>query len=117
MKYLLIALMAINFLLIVSFFYGITNIFKEETAPKKRAFYSIFLSVLIFCYLWLILITGLQYLLNASYSRLPFMFMFFVFPFAVGNFVSYKKLGLFSAIQIIIFILSLIYFTYLYVKL
>lgn len=109
--------MGINFLLIVSFFYGITNIFKEETSPKTRAFYSIFLSVLLFLYLGLIVTTGLKYLLRANYSAAPFMFMFFIFPFAIGNFASYKKLSIFSAIQIGIFVLSLIYFTYLYVNL
>ncbi len=117
MKYLLLSLMCINFLLIVSFFYGITNIFKEETPPKKRAFYSIFLSVLLFLYLVLIISAGLKYILNTNYTAVPFMFVFFAFPFVTGKFVTYKELGFFTYMQIGIFILSLIYFTYLYVKL
>jgi len=94
-----------------------TNIFKEETLPKTRAFYSIFLSVLMFLYLALILITGIKYLMMAKYAASPFLFMFFVFPFAIGNFTSYNRLKLFTYIQIGIFVLSLIYFIYLFIKL
>ncbi len=109
--------MGVNFLLIASFLYGITNIFKDETEAKIRAFYSVFLSVLLFIYLILILITGFKYLMGAHYSIVPFMFMFFAFPFIGGKFASYKKVELLSYLQIGIFFLSLLYFTYLYVKL
>lgn len=117
MKFLLITLMSVNFLLIVSFFYGITNIFNDKTPPKTRAFYSIFLSILLFIYLILIVITGFQYMLGAHYSAVPFMFMFFAFPFIGGKFASYQKLEFFSYLQIGIFFLSLLYFVYLYANL
>jgi len=109
--------MSINFLLIVSLIYGITNIFKEETVPKIRAFYTIFLSVLFFLYLLLIFITGLKYFFASNYSAAPFLFLFFIFPFAIGNFSSYKKLKILTWLQIAFFIISLIYFIFLYAKL
>lgn len=114
MENLLIFLIATNALLIVSLFFGMQNIFKEEANPKVRAYYSIFLSVLFFLYLAMLIIAALHYFILARCGTIPFLFMFFVFPFAIGSFASYKKLRFFTFLQIIVFILSLIYIVYLY---
>ncbi|MCX4274453.1 MAG: hypothetical protein OSJ27_01570 [Candidatus Gastranaerophilales bacterium] len=114
MENLLIFLIIINVLLIVSLFFGMQNIFKEETNPKLRAYYSIYLSVLLFLYLAMIIVVALHYFILAHYGTSPFLFMFFIFPFAIGNFASYKRLRFFTFLQIIVFILSLIYIVYLY---
>lgn len=114
MQNLLIFLICINIFLIVSLFFGMTNIFKEETGPKIKAYYSVFLSILLFLYLASIVAAGIRYLFLEQYSTSPFLFLFFIFPFAIGNFTSYKKIKFFTALQIFVFILSLIYVIYLY---
>lgn len=114
MQTLLIFLIITNILLIVSLFIGIQKIFKEETTPKTRAYYSIYLSVLLFLYLAMIIIVALHYFIHAHYAASPVLFMFFIFPFAIGNFASYKTLKLFTFLQIGVFVLSLIYILYLY---
>ena len=116
MQNLLIFFIIINVLLIASLFIGMQIVFKEDTSPKTRAYYSIYLSVLLFLYLALIIVAALYYFFLAQYSASPFLFMFFIFPFAIGNFASYKSLKLFTTLQIGVFILSLIYIIYLYVN-
>ncbi len=114
MKNLLLVLIIINVLLIISLFIGMHSVFKETINPKTRAYYSIYISVLLFLYLALIIVAALHYFILAHYAASPVLFMFFIFPFAIGNFASYKTLKLFTFLQIFAFILSLIFIVYLY---
>jgi len=92
------------------------KIYKEETTPRQRAGYSIYLSVLLFLYLAGIIASALGFLFLNGYKTSPYLFMFFIFPFVIGNFASYQKLKLFTIIQTGVFLLSLFYIIYLYVN-
>ena len=116
MQSLLLFLICINILLIIALGFGMIKIFNEETNPKIRAWYSVFLSVLLFLYLGSVAAAFVRYIFLEKYSASPFLFMFFIFPFAIGNFASYKKLKLFTLLQILIFAISLVYIIYLYVN-
>lgn len=116
MQNLLIFLICINIFLIVFLFFGVTNIFKENVNPKTRAYYSVFLSILMFLYLASIIAAGISYLFLAKYSASPVLFIFLIFPFAIGNFASYNKIQMFTYLQIFVFLLSLIYLIYLYIN-
>ncbi len=116
MHSLLLFLICINILLIIAMCFGLIKVFKEETDPKIRAWYSVLLSALLFLYLGSIAAACIRYLFLEKYTTSPFLFMFFIFPFAIGNFASYKKLKLFTLLQILIFAISLIYIIYLYVN-
>ncbi len=116
MQSLLIILILINLVLILSLIFGMVYVFKEATEPKLRAYYSVYLSVLLFLYLAGLIAAAIRYIFVAQYMQSPFLIMFFVFPFAIGNFASYRNLRLFTILQIAVFLISLFYIIYLYVN-
>lgn len=116
MQNVLIFLIIINLVLIFALIFGMTNIFKDNQNPGTMAKYSVFLSVLMFLYLAFIGALFFRYTFLSQYRAGSFLVLFFIFPFVIGNFASYKKLKLFTFLQILIFILSFIYIIYLYVN-
>lgn len=116
MQNLLIFLIIINLILIIASIFGMTNIFKENANPKTMAKYSVFLSILMFLYLAFIGALFIRYTFLSQYSTGSFLVLFFIFPFIIGNFASYRKLKFFTFLQILIFILSFVYIIYLYVN-
>lgn len=81
---------------------------------KFRAYYSLIMTIVLFCYVLLSLILAIVSFFNADYISFCLFFSFFLSPFIIGFFCSYKKIALFSLAQIGVLIINITYLFWRY---
>ena len=104
----LISIIATNVLLIFGFLLGKLVLYRNENAIKFYAYFSVVISLLFALYFISILWFSLSnlYLGNAVYAAIFPIFLFL--PFIIGHFASYEKVHLYTNIQILTLIISLL---------
>ncbi len=112
----LVAIFAIfNLVFIVSYMLGQYCIFKPECAPKLSAYYSTYLAVMLSIYFLYIFILCIFGAVNHTYSLFVFL-LFIIAPFVIGKFSTYKKIIVYSNLQLLSLFLSLFYSIALLIK-
>ena len=104
----LIAIILSNIFLIAGFIIGKLALYKYENAVKFFAYFSVVICVLFVLYFISILWFSISnlYFGNVVYAAIFPVFLFL--PFIIGHFASYEKVHLYSNIQILTLIISLL---------
>lgn len=104
----LISIIVTNVLLILGFLLGKLVLYRNENAIKFYAYFSVVICFLFALYFISILWFSLSnlYLGNAVYAAIFPIFLFL--PFIIGHFASYEKVHLYTNIQILTLIISLL---------
>jgi len=106
-KYSILALIFINIIFIFSFIIG-KFIYRQCESELKKSNYTVYLVFLLGFYLLLLAgsILGMLFTGMAIYAAAFTLFL--IAPFIIGKFSQYKKAGLYTNIQIITLIASLL---------
>ncbi len=104
----LIALILSNIFLIAGFVIGKLAMYKYENAVKFFAYFSVVMCILFVLYFISVLWFAIS---NLYFGNMPYAAIFLVFlflPFIIGRFASYEKIHLYTNIQILSLIVSLL---------
>lgn len=104
--------LAVNLIFIISFALGKWVVFKIKGYPNLIAGYALYLGVLFVVYFFSILAVVTSYTLVHRYLAI-LLLLFIFFPFWIGEKATYKKLDLYSSIQLLFLVLSFIFGIYL----
>lgn len=104
----LLLIIVTNILLIAGFCIGKAVLLKNENAIKFFAVFSVLMTFFFAAY-FIGIIWFFVYSIAAGSSFYGIMFLIFLFlPFVIGYFSTYKKIQLYSDIQILTLLISLI---------